>query len=193
MASRGLVPGRRSEPFGHYHSDQRHRQDLSGIFADLSGQTIRPCRRPWCGQPGRLCAAGPTLDLFEIDPAVVRIARDPRFFTFLSAARAPLDVVLETPGFSMRDTPPAHHRLIVLDAFSADAIPVHLLTREAVLLYLSNLDEHGLLAFHVSNRYARLKPLLAATARDASLTACERWTYPPRWKPVRASSHQIGS
>src|SRR5439155_4465060 len=67
----------------------------------------------------------------------------------------------------------ARHDLIVLDAFSSDAVPVHLLTREAVALYRSRLSARGLLVFNVSNRYVRLAPILAAVARDLGWQA---WT-----------------
>jgi hypothetical protein len=59
----------------------------------------------------------------------------------------------------------------VLDAFSGDAVPVHLITREALHLYVQKVDEHGVLMFHVSNRYVELRPVLDALAKDANLVA----------------------
>jgi hypothetical protein len=106
---------------------------------------------------------------YEIDPAVDRIARDPGYFTFLSDAPAPWRTVLGDARLSLREAAPSQYSVLVLDAFSSDAIPVHLLTREALDLYLSKLRPDGLLAFHISNNYLRLRPVLASLARDAGL------------------------
>ena len=69
----------------------------------------------------------------------------------------------------LRDAPDGGYGLIVLDAFSSDAIPMHLLTREALRLYRDKLADGGLIAFHISNRYLDLAPVLGALARDAGL------------------------
>lgn len=105
---------------------------------------------------------------FEIDPAVVSLARDAGYFSYLKDAPARMDVVLgdARTSLTMLDR---KYDLIVLDAFSSDAVPVHLLTREAIGLYLSRLEPGGLLAFHVSNRYLRLRQLFVALSRDAGL------------------------
>jgi hypothetical protein len=108
--------------------------------------------------------AGQRWTFYEIDPAVARIARDPRYFTFLAESAAPFDVVLGDARRSLTLAPAHRYDLIVLDAFSSDAIPVHLITREAIDLYLAKLAEGGLLAFHVSNRHLRLLPVLARVA-----------------------------
>ncbi len=108
---------------------------------------------------------------FEIDPAIARIAQDPRYFTFLKDAAGELDVVLGDGRLTVASERDASFSLIVLDAFSSDSIPAHLVTREALQLYLSKLSEGGLLAFHVSNRYLDLKRVLSALAADADLVA----------------------
>jgi spermidine synthase len=107
---------------------------------------------------------------YEIDPAVVRIARDPRYFTYLKDSRArSQDVVVGDARLRLRDAPDGGYGLIVLDAFSSDAIPMHLLTREALRLYRAKLADGGLIAFHISNRYLDLAPVMGALARDAGL------------------------
>ena len=108
---------------------------------------------------------------FEIDPAVERLARDARYFTYLADARANVRVVLGDARISLRAEPAGEFGLLVLDAFSGDSVPVHLVTREALHLYLEKLDEHGVLLFHVSNRYLDLRPVLDALAKDANLVA----------------------
>ena len=112
---------------------------------------------------------------YEINPAVERIARDPRYFTLLSqSAASKLSVVLGDARLRLAEAPDRQYRLIVLDAFSSDAIPIHLVTREALALYLSKLADDGILAFHISNRRLDLRPVLAKLARDARLTCLVR-------------------
>lgn len=104
---------------------------------------------------------------YEIDPAVVRIARDSGYFTFLQEARGTVDIELGDARRQLALAPDGTFDLIVLDAFSSDAIPVHLLTQEAFSLYVRKLKPHGVLAFHLSNRYLDLPPLVARLAANA--------------------------
>lgn len=106
---------------------------------------------------------------FEIDPAVERIARDPRLFTHLADCRGTVKVVLGDARLSLQRCTERFDTL-VLDAYSSDSIPLHLLTREAVRLYLERLQPDGWLIFHFSNRHFRLEPVLAALAEDTRLT-----------------------
>jgi spermidine synthase len=107
---------------------------------------------------------------YEIDPQVVRIARDPHLFRFLSDCAPSAAIVL---GDARLTLAAAHtrHDLIVLDAFSSDAIPVHLLTQEAFAIYFTHLTPHGVLVIHTSNRHLDLAPALAAAAKAAGLVA----------------------
>ncbi|MGH7678464.1 MAG: spermidine synthase, partial [Gemmatimonadaceae bacterium] len=118
--------------------------------------------------------AGQSWTFYEIDPAVVAIAREPRYFTFLHRARPQVRVVVGDARLTLAADSAARLDLIVLDAFGSDAIPVHLLTTEAVGLYLARLRPEGRLAMHLSNRFLDLAPLAAALARSASLHALER-------------------
>ncbi|HUJ71659.1 MAG TPA: fused MFS/spermidine synthase, partial [Verrucomicrobiae bacterium] len=107
---------------------------------------------------------------YEIDPAVVRIARNPSFFTFLQSSRAQsISLVLGDARLRLHDATDHQYGLLVLDAFSSDSIPIHLLTREALALYLAKLAEHGIMAFHITNRRLDLKPVVANVAADARL------------------------
>ncbi len=112
---------------------------------------------------------GESLTFYEIDPAVKRIASDPRYFTFLSQCAPQAQTVLGDARLELRGAQDASYDLIVLDAFSGDSIPMHLLTREAIALYLRKLAPGGILAFHISNNHLDLAPTLAALARDAGL------------------------
>lgn len=122
------------------------------------------------GQPGQ------EIVFYEIDPAVVRLAQDPRYFTYLADCRADVcRVVLGDARLRMADAPDHSYGLIILDAFSGDAVPVHLLTREALQMYLQKLEPTGVLAVHVSNRYLDLHPVMQALADDAGLVCRCRW------------------
>jgi SAM-dependent methyltransferase len=108
---------------------------------------------------------------YEIDPAVERIARDSRYFTYLSDARANVSVVLGDARLSLIDARSAAFDLFVLDAFSSDAIPVHLITREALELYRDKLAPGGVMAFHISNRHLDLEPVLGELAASVGMTS----------------------
>jgi len=107
---------------------------------------------------------------YEIDPTVLHIAQNRRYFTYLSDCGPPVRVVLGDARLSLRDAPAHGYGLMVLDAFSGDSIPTHLLTREALALYLSKLAPNGVLAFHISNRYLDLHGVLGDLAQDAGLS-----------------------
>jgi hypothetical protein len=106
---------------------------------------------------------------YEIDPTVLHIAEDRRYFTYLSDCGPPVRVVLGDARLSLRDAPAQGYGMMVLDAFSGDSIPTHLLTREALALYLTKLATNGVLSFHISNRYLDLEPVLGNLAHDAGL------------------------
>lgn len=103
---------------------------------------------------------------YEIDPAVVRIARDSGYFTYLQSSRGEVDIVLGDARRRLMETFSGEFDVLVIDAFSSDSIPVHLLTREAMRLYLDRLKPNGVLLLHLSNRYLDLPPLVARLARE---------------------------
>jgi spermidine synthase len=107
---------------------------------------------------------GQSWRFYEIDPAVVRIARDPRRFTFLSRCLPGVPVDVGDARLTLATRPTASHDLLTIDAFSSDAIPMHLLTREAFETYARVLVPGGLLMVHISNNYVELQPVLAALA-----------------------------
>lgn len=111
--------------------------------------------------------AGHPIHYVEIDPLVIDISSN--YFTFTTSCQKP-DITLGDGRLVLAEDTRLYD-LIVLDAFSSDAIPMHLLTREAIEIYLKRLKPDGLLAFHVSNRFFDLEPVLAATAQDLGLTA----------------------
>lgn len=115
---------------------------------------------------------------FEIDPVVVRIAQDPRYFTFLATSKARVEVVLGDARRSLAspdEGAQAPYDLMVLDSFSSDAVPVHLLTLEALALDLSRVAPSGVLAVNISNRSLDLLPVIAAASRALGLHGITAW------------------
>jgi hypothetical protein len=111
---------------------------------------------------------GEEFTFFEIDPQVVHVARSQ--FTYLQDSPASCRVVVGDARLSMRE-PDHKYGLIVLDAFSSDAIPTHLLTCEAIALYRDKLTAHGIIAIHVTNKYLNLETVVFAVARANGLVA----------------------
>ncbi len=108
---------------------------------------------------------------FEIDPVVVEIAVDPRFFTYLADSAASWRIVPGDGRLSIAACAESAFDLIIADAYTSDAIPVHTITREAVALYLTRLSPGGLLAFHISNTHIDLEPVLGAISRSLGCEA----------------------
>jgi hypothetical protein len=116
---------------------------------------------------------GEAWTFFELDPHVVRIARDPTLFRFLSECGPDMRIVLGDARLTLAASP-ERYDLIVLDAFSSDAIPVHLLTREAFAGYLSRLTAHGIIVLHISNRFMAMRRPAAAVGGAEGLVAYGR-------------------
>jgi spermidine synthase len=170
-----LEAERRAEPLSYYS----RRGPVGEIFAELDRRlVVREIAVIGLGT-GTLAAyakAGDTMTFYEIDGAARDIAFDPAHFTYVRDARARGARILVEAGDARlrleavkRARPDERYDLIVVDAFSSDAIPVHLLTREALALYLEMLAPDGMLALHLSNRYLRLDPVVARLAEAAGL------------------------
>jgi len=114
---------------------------------------------------------GQVWSFFEIDPAVVRIARDSGAFTFLKRCNPGARMVLGDARLSLAREAAGSYDLLAIDAFSSDAVPMHLLTREAIRTYGRALGKDGLLLMHISNRYLDLEPVLTETAIADGWTA----------------------
>ncbi|HEX3945933.1 MAG TPA: fused MFS/spermidine synthase [Rhizomicrobium sp.] len=107
---------------------------------------------------------------YELDPLVLRLARDPKLFRSFDYCARGVPVVLGDARLTLRDTKPGVD-ILVLDAFTSDSVPVHLLTREAFALYRSKLARHGVVIFHISNRNLELSDVVAASAAANGMVA----------------------
>jgi hypothetical protein len=122
--------------------------------------------------------AGEAWTFFELDPYVARIARDPTLFRFLSVCGPDIPIVLGDARLTLT-APPERYDLIVLDAFSSDAIPLHLLTCEAFAGYPSRLTERGVIVLHISNRHMAWWRAAAAVGGAENLVAYGKRQLPP--------------
>jgi hypothetical protein len=129
---------------------------------------------------------------YEIDPAVEDLAHDPRHFTLLSGASADVDVVIGDGRQELEKAQPSHDVLIV-DAFTSDAIPVHLLTLEAFQVYLDALSDDGVLMVHISNRHLDLEPVVGRIASELGISSrirrfspapADQWGSPSSWMVI---------
>src|SRR5581483_5567479 len=127
-----------------------HPQDRIGIIG-LGTGTIAAYSRP-----------GDVYRFYDINPLVVQIARTE--FSYLKDSPAQIEIALGDARLSLEREPPQRFDVLAVDAFSSDAIPVHLLTKEALALYFRHMKPDGIVAVHVSNRYLELEPVVAQAA-----------------------------
>ncbi|HEY2982423.1 MAG TPA: fused MFS/spermidine synthase [Anaerolineales bacterium] len=168
--AQSLRPQLRCTPLSYYFPTG----PLGYLFAGFTGEHAKSDIAViglGTGSTAGYARLGQRWTFYEIDPAIERIARDPRYFTFLRDCAPQARVVIGDGRISLTRQPDGVHDLIIFDAFSSDAIPVHLLTREALDLYLRKLAPRGVLAFHISNSYFDLRRVLSRLARDAHLVA----------------------
>lgn len=165
--------GRRREPLSYYTERGpigqliRDRQAAGRLHrvasVGLGSGSLACYRRP-----------GEQWTFYELDATVLRIARDTAMFSFLHDCAPDAPVVLGDARLSLRDAPDSTYDLIILDAYSADAIPVHLMTREALALYRRKLAPGGVVTFHLSNLWFELGPVAESLARDARMASLWR-------------------
>ena len=160
-------------PVTYYHRNGPVGQVFSSLQQNLTQRNVGVVG---LGTGSILCYSRPGehWTFFEIDSHVERIARTPQLFSFLSRCNVKPRIVLGDARLTLAREPDARYSILVLDAFSSDAIPVHLMTREAMRVYNRVLDEHGILLVHISNRRLDLEPVIGALARDAGMSALIR-------------------
>jgi SAM-dependent methyltransferase len=167
-----LEPSRRAEPLSYY----QRKGPIGQLFTELDrrpGSVHMAVIGLGTGTLAAYARPGDRVTFFEIDRLVRDIAFDPAYFTYAGDARdrgATVRLELGDARIRLeavkRDRPEERYDVILVDAFSSDAIPVHLLTREALRLYFDLLGPRGILALHISNRYLRLEPVVANLAED---------------------------
>lgn len=114
---------------------------------------------------------GQAFDFYEIDPAIAGIARNREFFTYLSDCPPHSNIILGDGRLEIARAGQGQYGFIAVDTFSSDAIPMHILTREALKIYTDKLANGGMMAFNISNRHLALGPVMARLAGDAGMAA----------------------
>jgi hypothetical protein len=163
-----LDPKKRTTPITYFHIDSGIAQIFTVLGADMKrvavlgmGAGVLACYRA----PGR------TFTFYEIDPVVVQLAQDTRYFTYLSECAPNARIGVGDGRLSIAKDPDRSYDLIAVDTFSSDSVPVHMITREALAIYLAKLAPNGVVVFQVTNQFIDFVPVLARLAADAGVTA----------------------
>jgi hypothetical protein len=158
----------RPEPLSYYYRGGPISEGIDAVRAVRHG--LRNVAVVGLGTGALACyrQTGEQWTFYEIDPAVAQIARDPRFFTFISSCAPDLSIVIGDARLTLTASK-QRYDLIILDAFSSDSIPVHLMTREAIAGYLRSLNDGGVILMHISNRYMELADTVAAVGAAEGL------------------------
>lgn len=130
---------------------------------------------------------GDIIDFFEIDPKIIKIANE--HFSFIKNSKAKVNFILGDGRLNLAKQRKESYDLLVVDAFSSDAIPVHLLTKEALELYMRKIKKDGLLIIHISNKYVDLKKLLESLSIDLGLNQVAIRVKPTSLDPYSYSNH----
>jgi spermidine synthase len=178
-----LSPGFRCRPTNYYAPVTAIGQAFAGMAAARPSQRIGVVGLG-TGGVATYARASDSMRFFEIDPKVEAIARDRRYFTYLSdCAKGPVDVVIGDARLTLAQEPARTYDLLLLDAFTSDAIPVHLLTVEALEQYLRLLKPDGVLMLHISNRHLALEGIAAAEVERLGAHALIQNYRPPTGTP----------
>jgi hypothetical protein len=167
--AQSLDPARRREPLTYFYPNG----PLGQLFQSLTGERAR--RRVGVVGLGAGSIAcyrqpGQAWTFYEIDPEVARIASDPAYFTYLQECAPEARIILGDGRRSLATASAGEYDLLILDAFTSDAVPIHLVTREAMALYVEKLAPGGILVFNITNRHLDLQTVIGNLAADTGLT-----------------------
>ena len=160
----GDVPAEPPELLMYYWDGSAISQAFDAVRARVNGPIRFAVIGLGAGSLACRAEPGDTVHFYEIDPAMIRIARDPYLFSFLWLCRPVATITLGDARLTLAEAPDGAYDLIVVDAFSSDAIPIHLLTREAMAMYKAKLRPHGMVVMHISNRHLELASVVAGIA-----------------------------
>ncbi len=167
----GAALAQRPDPLTYYYSGGPYAEAIDAVRARAGG-TLKRVAVVGLGVGALSCqsAPGEAWSFYEIDPEVVRLATDRSLFRSIALCAKDAPIVVGDARLTLADAEPGFD-MILLDAFTSDVVPVHLLTREAVALYAAKLAPHGAVAFNISNRHIELASVVAASAAANGLVA----------------------
>jgi hypothetical protein len=165
--------GDRPTPLTYYHPEG----PMAQIVNDTRKTPARTIGIIGLGTGALSCYSTPGQDwhYYEIDPMVVDIATNPQYFSFMSTCAPDAKIHVGDARIVLQEQTDLKYDILVIDAYSSDAIPVHLATAEAIQLYLDRLNKGGILVFHVSNRFYDLSQPLAVAAKELGLVGRYRY------------------
>lgn len=188
-----MLPEPSREPLAYYHRTGPVGDVFRSLSPDLADSHIAVVGLG-AGTLASYVQPQQNITFFEIDPVVRDIATDPELFTFIDGCQGIVRIVMGDARLKMQSAADESFGILVIDAFSSDSIPAHLLTNEAFELYLSKLRHDGLIVFHISNKYLRIEPLLAAVAQQQGLVGLARFddlSGDPEPIPGKKVSHYV--
>jgi len=164
----------RPEPISYYHNDGGIGRAIAAIRARKGGPLRVAAIGLGAGTLACQAKPGETWKFFEIDQTMVDTARNPKYFTYLSACMPDIKPVIGDARLTFAREPDATYDLIIVDAYSSDAIPIHLATKEAMAIYKAKLAPGGAVVMHVSNRHLELASVVVGIADANGMTS---WVY----------------
>ena len=177
------IPGEKSEPLTYYHTTG----PIGQVFAEFSGPRAKPHVGLIGLGSGTLASYGEPgqhFTFYDIDPVVRGIACNPEYFTYLRDCQASWEIVLGDARLKLSEADDKKYGILVIDAFSSDAIPIHLITRKALELYFRKLSDDGVLAVHISNRHLDLQPVLGNLKQELGLVGLRQYDRDAERRPV---------
>ncbi len=195
-------PAQRRTPISYYGSDGPM-GDIFAVGADSSAVDTKRIAVVGLGAGGLAAYLDSWMSMtfFEIDPVVIEAASEPRFFTYLSDAPARPNIVVGDARLSIAEEPDATYDLLIMDAFTSDSVPVHLITVEAIRDAVRTLAPDGVIAFNVSSRYYDLRPSISAALAELDMTTLGKHgagsedgtAYPSDWLAATRSSERLSA
>jgi spermidine synthase len=185
--TQALAPDLRLTPLSYY-SQKSPLHDVFQIFDSRPTQHIGAIGLG-VGVTACFSHPGRSFDYFEINPLVQEIAENPKYFTFLKDCGSPYKIILGDGRLTLKKQPDANYDMIILDAFTSDNIPIHLMTLEALEFYFQKLKEDGILVVHISNRFLDLEPILQQASQKMEIPALAKVVDPENIEGTQLKSY----
>jgi spermidine synthase len=161
----------RPDPITYYHNSSPMAQGLAAARQKRGGPINVAVVGLGTGTLACQMKPGDHLTYYEIDPSVVRIAKDPKRFSFLTECAPDAKIVIGDARLTLADSPDGQYDILIVDAFSSDAIPTHLLTKEAMAIFKDKIKPDGMILMHISNKHMTLAPVVAGVAEANDLVS----------------------
>lgn len=163
------VEGLELTPVSYYYDNHSPISDVLNYFAAFEGQQNVAVMGLGIGVTACYTKEGRFYDFYEIDRHVAELAENKEFFTYLSDCGSPYEIILGDARLKVMEQPDQKYDLVIVDTFSSDNIPIHMMTKEAIELFMSKIKDDGVLLLHISNNYIDLEPVLAMISENTGI------------------------